>query len=317
MKKTSLLLATMAGILWLTLLAGWIKNQIINNPWGLAFITQRTREYNPGTQISKKPICGNKKLEAAEQCEYWVSCPGRNQLCNFDNCMCYTIPSDPCWGGVCPPSYGNSHGWNPNNGNPNEYGNSETNPNPWWSSNNVNYCMDIQWPILSIEQTSNPNFPNLKKITAEWLPWLYNISCNPISINWLPISTFTWRLQWWVPSNVVNPSSIELLWWTYFITCREWCYAKITIPTIAPLPVCWNGELNPGEQCDPTKAWIQCEWQWVCTNDCKCDFGTWNSQGIPVCGNWVLEAWEQCDYKLEWVQCDRDMKCSDNCKCYP
>lgn len=218
MKKTSIVLAGIAGVLWLTLLAGWIKNQIMNNSWGFAFITQRTREYKLDSQISKKPVCGNKKLEATEQCELGVYCRDRTEKCNLKGCICESMLVDPCWGGICPPSYGNSHGWNPNNGNPSGYGNS----NKFASELTINYATWSTWFEYRCMFNNIRLFPGNEikfwirtypyDIPQQWISLscsVYNPSTN-WSISWLPIQQWDWN-----KSSFFNTPAP----WEYVITC--------------------------------------------------------------------------------------------------
>lgn len=223
MKKVWLVFVSLAGILWLTLLAGWIKGQIMNNPWNFAFIAQRSREYNPGSQIKKKPICGNKKLEHPEQCEYWAGCPSKNQWCDFDDCKCKNVSGDPCWWGICPPSYGDSYGRNPNNGNPTGYG--DSNANVSWSWNPkliINYttwstwldykCSILDPKLYPIQDVGFGVRTYPYDIPQQWI----SLSCGVYrsltnwSISGLPIH----QGEWIKSSFFTIPSP-----WEYVITC--------------------------------------------------------------------------------------------------
>jgi hypothetical protein len=85
-------------------------------------------------------------------------------------------------------------------------------------------------------------------------------------------------------------------------------------PTFTPAPVCGNGVIEDGEQCDTADT---CDGISVCSSSCTCKspLVVTINPGIiipvAVCGNGKVEAGEQCD----GGGCNLGYICTDTCQC--
>lgn len=142
----------------------------------------------------------------------------------------------------------------------------------WWSE-----C--VRWPM---------SLPLTAPINASH-PWL----CRAWEIVWAFLETPSWS------SRNYTWSCNGYIWWT--------CNATYTSGW--GNSYCWDGTLDPWEQCDDGN---NVDWDW-CSATCRRPWSSWGWGwwGVPTwtyyCGDGNLNPWEDCDdgNKIDWDGCNK------------
>lgn len=303
MKKLSFALTSLVGVVGLGMMSVALWNSLTNsNFWSnLAFITQ-SATYKPSWiegrwwKWTELLMCWNWVIEQWEQCETYN---GSGSLGTWG-----------VWMLSC---------------------------DPWQQCVNC-HCVNLRWDSPSSAWMSQSG--SLESLSCETQYIAYSWPSGKLLIriqvynNWLPIDLPVW---YWFASSVkvsrVNnypPYSFDVniaangegvknnvSVWAY-ITSNAYItnLDKENIDCSAikfnifkePEQYCGDGiqQLSNAEQCDYAFTWVQCEWQWSCNNECKCDFK--NGSGSSGSDAWVWNPNLKINYNT-WSTWS-DYKCS-------